>query len=207
MRIDSKSIDDLRADVAANVRVFITLMKQWGYSVGISSTLRNDEQQAYLYEQGRTRPGEIITYSKVTTFHGVGLAFDIFQNIPGKEWDDPEFWAAADALRTDMGFSMLGFEKSHAEWSAHGAYTGSQVRAGDLPPDMPPYGEAEMTGEEIYKKLDDYLRTQSVPDWAKDEFQQAIDAGITDGTSPTALIPRYQAAIMAKRALVGQSGK
>jgi len=60
--------------------------------------------------------------------------------------------------------------------------------------------EEEMTGEEIYKALYEYLRTQECPEWAKGEFQEAIDMGITDGTRPMELIPRYQAAIMAKRA-------
>lgn len=58
----------------------------------------------------------------------------------------------------------------------------------------------DMTGEEIYNKLNEYLKTQPAPDWAQAELQEAIDAGITDGTRPMQLIPRYQAAIMALRA-------
>lgn len=57
-----------------------------------------------------------------------------------------------------------------------------------------------MDGKEIYEKLNEYLREQPCPDWAQAELQEAIDAGITDGTRPCELIPRYQAAIMAKRA-------
>jgi hypothetical protein len=60
--------------------------------------------------------------------------------------------------------------------------------------------EDTMTGEEIYKALKEYLGGQTVPEWAKAEFQEAIDAGITDGSNPCGLIPRYQAAIMAYRA-------
>jgi hypothetical protein len=60
---------------------------------------------------------------------------------------------------------------------------------------------AEMDGKEIYERLNEYLSGQACPDWAAKEFQEAIDAGITDGTRPCALIPRYQAAIMAGRAL------
>ena len=63
----------------------------------------------------------------------------------------------------------------------------------------PKYKEDDMTGEEIYKKLNDYLKTLPVPEWARAELQEAIDAGITDGSQPMALIPRYQAAIMAHR--------
>lgn len=40
----------------------------------------------------------------------------------------------------------------------------------------------------------------SVPSWALYEFQQAIDAGITDGSRPLAPCTRYEAAIMAWRA-------
>ena len=60
--------------------------------------------------------------------------------------------------------------------------------------------DEDMSGEEIYKKLVEYLASQPAPDWAREELQQAIDAGITDGTNPMLLIPRYQAALMALRA-------
>ncbi len=61
----------------------------------------------------------------------------------------------------------------------------------------------EMTGEEIYRKLREYLEGQSVPNWAKDEFEKSIAAGITDGANPMGLTPRYQAAIMSLRAKNG----
>lgn len=62
------------------------------------------------------------------------------------------------------------------------------------------YEEDNMTGEQIYRKLNDYLKDQPVPDWARKELEQAVAMGITDGTRPMELVPRYQAAIMAKRA-------
>ena len=61
-----------------------------------------------------------------------------------------------------------------------------------------------MTGEEIYNKLNEYLRSQPAPKWAEKELEEAKALGITDGTRPMELIPRYQAAIMAKRAANGQ---
>lgn len=60
--------------------------------------------------------------------------------------------------------------------------------------------EETMTGKEIYNALQDYLKTQPLPDWAREELEEAVKLGITDGESPMLLIPRYQAAIMAKRA-------
>lgn len=61
-----------------------------------------------------------------------------------------------------------------------------------------------MTGKEIYDALNNYLKTQPVPTWAKKELQEAVNMGITDGKEPMSLIPRYQAAIMAKRAMEAQ---
>lgn len=58
-----------------------------------------------------------------------------------------------------------------------------------------------MTGEQIYNALNDYLAAQPVPAWAEKELAEAKELGITDGTNPTQLIPRYQAAIMALRAV------
>lgn len=62
------------------------------------------------------------------------------------------------------------------------------------------YEEDDMTGKEIYDALNNYLKTQPVPAWAKKELQEAVNMGITDGKEPMSLIPRYQAALMAKRA-------
>ena len=63
--------------------------------------------------------------------------------------------------------------------------------------------DENMTGEEIYNKLNEYLRSLPAPKWAEKELEEAKALGITDGTRPMELIPRYQAAIMAKRAANG----
>ena len=60
--------------------------------------------------------------------------------------------------------------------------------------------EETMTGKEIYDKLTEYTETLEVPAWAKEELEKAKVAGITDGSAPMQLIPRYQAALMAYRA-------
>lgn len=61
--------------------------------------------------------------------------------------------------------------------------------------------DENMTGEEIYNKLDEYCKGQKLPKWAEKELKEAVAMGITDGKNPCALIPRYQAAIMALRAI------
>lgn len=58
-----------------------------------------------------------------------------------------------------------------------------------------------LTGEEIYRLLKEYLESQPEPEWAKEELRKAMEAGITDGETPMMFAPRYQVAIMAKRAV------
>ena len=63
---------------------------------------------------------------------------------------------------------------------------------------------SKLTGKEcaqILSAANEYLATQPAPDWAKEELEEAKKLGITDGTRPMQMIPRYQAAIMAKRAV------
>lgn len=63
--------------------------------------------------------------------------------------------------------------------------------------------EEEMTQEQFNKMADEWLGTlgeKKLPEWAKEELKEAVALGITDGERPMELIPRYQAAIMAKRA-------
>lgn len=60
--------------------------------------------------------------------------------------------------------------------------------------------EDDMTGKEIFDKLNEYMKTQKVPAACQAEYQEAVRMGITDGTGPCQLVPRWQAALMAKRA-------
>ena len=59
-----------------------------------------------------------------------------------------------------------------------------------------------MTGKEIFLALDAYLGSCECPDWAKKELDEAVAMGITDGKAASKFAPRYQTAIMVKRAAV-----
>ena len=83
--LNSRDINLLRADVAANCRLWLQLCQAEGLNVLVHSTVRDDAYQAYLFAQGRTRPGAIIINSPTPTYHWVeaGLAFDFCQNVRG----------------------------------------------------------------------------------------------------------------------------
>ena len=183
--INSRSLDDLRADVRANAELLLEECERQGLRVLITQTLRDDEYQATLYAQGRTQPGQIITNSKRTTFHGKGLAFDFCQNIKGQEYKDLAFFSNVAVIAKHMGFSWGGDWKSfqdrpHLQWDAHGKWSGSLLRAGILPPLMPLYipGTAKKAEE---KEMVYYKELEDVPSWYKDAVQKCVDKKALQG--------------------------
>lgn len=201
--INSRAIDDLRPDVAANCRILLELCKEQGFPILITQTLRDDEYQATLYAQGRTKPGSIVTNSKVTTFHGVGLAFDVCKNVRGHEYDDAAFFARVGAIGKEIGFSWGGDWKSfsdrpHLQWDEHGKYTDAMIRAGKRPAEMEEY----MTYDQWKKYMTQYRAEQGkkpVSSWAKAAWDKLTKRGITDGSRPGDLITREEAAVMMDR--------
>lgn len=203
--INSRAIDDLRPDVAANCRTLVELCKAQGLNVLIAQTLRDDEYQSQLYAQGRTKPGSIVTNSKTTTFHGAGLAFDVCKNVKGHEYDDTAFFAKVAAVAKAMGFAWGGDWKSfpdrpHLQWDEHGKYTGSMIRAGKRPAEMEEY----MTYDMFKKYMEQYRAEQGrkpVSSWAKAAWDKLTKRGITDGSRPGDLITREEVAVMLDRML------
>jgi hypothetical protein len=207
--LDSRDVSLLRDDVEANCRVWQELCKREGLNVLVVSTVRDDEYQAYLYEQGRSRPGAIVTNGKQPTFHWnkAGLAFDFCKNVKGHEYDDPFFFNRAAKIAKQMGFSWGGDWKSfpdvpHLQWDAYGKYTSSMVRSMNFPPPMPLYEEDTMTKEDVIKIIEEYEKEKSkktASGWAKTAWEKAKRKGIFDGTSPQGYSTREQIAVILDR--------
>lgn len=158
----SRDISRLRADVAANCRLFVEECQKHGLPVLVTETVRDLEYQASLYAKGRTAPGSIVTNQKTPSFHWdkVGLAFDICKNVKGHEYDDLAFFNRCGEIGKKIGFSWGGDwlslqDKPHFQWDNHGTYTAAMVRAGKLPPSMPVYKEVQkaMTKDEAKRVL------------------------------------------------------
>lgn len=181
--LNSRDINQLRPDVAANCHKLLEICKAQGMKVLVTSTVRDKAYQAYLYEQGRTRPGSIVTNSKVPTFHWVaaGLAFDFCQNIKGQEYSDPAFFVNVATIAKAMGFSWGGNWKSfvdrpHLQWDGHGKYTNSDILAGKMPPTMPLYKTKEDDEVETYRTIND------VPQAYRPTIKKLVDNGWLKGT-------------------------
>ena len=120
---DSRDINELHPCLARGARELIRRMEAHGYPVGISSTYRDNEAQDALYEQGRTKPGNIVTNARGgQSLHNYRLAFDVFLNIKGQEFSNNAFFNLAGKIWIEMGGqwggSWVGFvDKPHMEFT------------------------------------------------------------------------------------------
>ena len=181
--LNSRDIALLRADVAENCRKWLDKCAAAGLNVLITNTVRDREYQEYLYAQGRTRAGSIVTNGKVPTFHAdtAGLAFDFCKNVKGHEYDDNAFFHKAAAIAKGMGFSWGGDWKSfpdmpHIQWDNGGEWTSAMIRAGKLPPKMPTAEKKRQEDDEMR-----YHTVRECPEWAKATVQKLVDKGLLSG--------------------------
>ncbi len=156
----SRSISDLRADVAENCRVLLMLAEREGLSVLVTETVRDAEYQRMLAEKGYAAKGAV-----TPSFHAehAGLAFDICKNEAGHEYDDPAFFIRVGEIGKMLGFSWGGDwgsfpDRPHFQWDAGATYTSAMIRAKRYPPPMPRYEEEEMTQQQFDAMMENYLK-------------------------------------------------
>lgn len=95
-------LDQLTPKTKALCLAFLEEAGKQGLKVRIVETYRPQERQDYLYEQGRSREGGVVTWTR-NSRHTSRRAFDIVQNIRGKEYNDPEFFERCAQIGRDLG--------------------------------------------------------------------------------------------------------
>jgi peptidoglycan L-alanyl-D-glutamate endopeptidase CwlK len=99
---------------------------------------RSPQRQQYLFEQGRTRPGNIVTQARPwTSFHQYGLAADFVLYVGGKwSWETSgekrQMWTRLHQLGRENDLTPLTWELPHLQLP--GLDIGS-LKEGDYPPD------------------------------------------------------------------------
>ena len=138
--LNSRDIDRLRPDVAANCRAWLELCRAAGLLVLVTGTVRDEEYQQYCFENGTAA-------TPVPSFHGeqAGLAFDFCQNIKGQEYSDASFFQRAGELGERVGFEWGGRwqsfpDRPHLQWSAGGRRPRRSALAAGAA--SPPWAEA-----------------------------------------------------------------
>ncbi len=84
--------------------------KKLGHQIAIAQTLRTIEEQDALYAQGRTKPGNIVTWAKGgESFHNFGVAFDFCPLVNGKlDWNNLELFKKIGTVGKSLGLEWGG---------------------------------------------------------------------------------------------------
>lgn len=135
--INSRKLEDLHPVVHDLCRKHIDACKVRGITIQVTNTLRDAEYQAYLYTQGRTNPGSIVTNMKEIGPHGFGLAYDVVPVVNGQAvWNNNKLWAIIGEEGKKLGLTWGGdwkslVDKPHFEYTD--GLTAYQLRAGKRP--------------------------------------------------------------------------
>jgi peptidoglycan L-alanyl-D-glutamate endopeptidase CwlK len=128
--IASRNLDDLLPPVADRARQLISLCAQQGIDLLVTSTYRDLDSQARLYAQGRTLPGQIVTYAQPgDSWHNWHRAFDVVPLRAGKPvWSvrghDKDIWMLVGRIGQSVGLEWGG------EWDRHPDYPHFQDKTG-----------------------------------------------------------------------------
>lgn len=110
-----RDLNKLNANAKLAAEYLIEACEAEGLALLITETLRTTERQQELYAQGRTKPGSIVTQLdgvKQKSIHQYGNAFDVCQNIRGKEYDIPflqKVGKLGEQIGLEWGGSWKGF--------------------------------------------------------------------------------------------------
>ena len=86
------------------LRVIERMEAEFGHEVKVLETFRTQDRQNHLYEQGRSRPGQVVTWTRASN-HTLGRAADLL--IDGK-WDNPAGFARLAEIAAEEGLRTLG---------------------------------------------------------------------------------------------------
>jgi len=194
---NSREIKELHNTLQRGYAELVRRMKEKGFSyMGTSSTYRCHNYQNYLYAQGRTEPGSIVTYAKGgESIHNFRLAFDIYQSIRGKEYEEI-FLNVAGKIWTEMGGTWGGnwtgfIDKPHFEYT--GGFTLKQLQGGQrLANDAKMSWEREVVivkpeTEPDLKEVEEvrFNTLNEMPSWAVPTIEKLLRLEILKGNDNT----------------------
>lgn len=122
----SRSLDDLAGPVRECADAFVLACRAQGLDVLIYCTLRSNTEQGHLYEQGRTKPGRIVTNAKPgQSLHnpddnGKSWAFDAVPMSCGAiQWFNAAMLADMGSIGESVGLEWAGRWSGSLRESVH----------------------------------------------------------------------------------------
>lgn len=165
----TRDLNELHPKVKELAIKLLEECKKQGMNIGISETYRSVERQDYLYAQGRTRPGAIVTYTRGSqrqSYHQWRLAFDVYNNVRGAEYDSnilKRVGAIGMKLGLEWGGSWSGFyDTPHFQYTF--GLSIKELNAGKRPPQDEESKQDNTQLEEVdeYKKAIEYFLEQKI---------------------------------------------
>lgn len=141
--INSRNLSDLHPVCKEKAEKFLKLAKDAGIDLLVTSTYRDNESQAALFSQGRTKPGLIVTNARPgQSWHNWRCAFDVVPIRNGKPvWNttgpDGDLWRKVGELGESVGLEWAGRWTGKLREFAHFQYTGGftlvDLQSGKVP--------------------------------------------------------------------------
>jgi len=181
------SITELSPKAQEACNLFLQECSKKGLKVKITETYRSQERQNELYAQGRTTSGSIVTWTKKSR-HTSRMAWDICQNIKGKEWEDI-FFKECGYIAEDLGIMWGGNwktpDKPHFEINESWSYGGYDEMTAEEKEEFAALQREVKELKENSEKI--YHYTEELPEYAKPIIQKLLDKGIFSGKSDSDL--------------------
>lgn len=192
LQVANRDISELTRNAQTAFYMFKERCKENGLDFIVTETYRSQERQNYLYEQGRTRQGNIVTWTKHSR-HTSRRAWDIVKRKQNGDIDysDKEFYRKCGKIAAEINIMWGGTWKQadtpHFEIKENW---------------KPPKEESEMTEQERIKfnalvdavgnlseKVDHHdeilsnynYMDENIPKWAEPTIRKLLDSGSLKG--------------------------
>ena len=103
-----RDISELTPLAQKACNLFLSCCAEKGLKVCITETYRSQDRQNWLYTQGRTRSGNIVTWTK-NSRHTSRRAWDICQDIKGREYSDSTFFASCGDIAKKLNIDEYNY--------------------------------------------------------------------------------------------------
>lgn len=115
--IINRNLDDLAPFFAQKIISALNECHSLGINIHLFEGYRSTYRQDWLYAQGRTREGTIITQAQGgKSLHQYGLAADLcFKKDDDWSWDKRDPWDKVHKIMHKYNFETLSFEKAHIQ--------------------------------------------------------------------------------------------
>ncbi len=183
-----RDISELTPNAQKACRLFLERCEENGLKVRITETYRSQERQNWLYAQGRTRKGNIVTWTK-NSRHTSRRAWDICKDVKGQEYSDSGFFKACGQIAKELNITWGGTWKQadtphfeiDTDWKESEDKPMTQqerVKFNELVGIIDRLADRITKLEQpmIYNYID-----KNMPEWARPTVQKLVDKGILKG--------------------------